>query len=77
MPYRGLLSKTIQWMYADAQTEVKNIFITLAKLALDDPNFVYNIILEGTDHLEGLLSNMRTQDHNRNFDSLQLAQKLV
>ncbi|KAF9063218.1 hypothetical protein BDP27DRAFT_1232463 [Rhodocollybia butyracea] len=34
------------------------------------------LILDGTDKLEGLFSNIHTQDHSQNFDTLQLAQKL-
>ncbi|KAJ3924579.1 MAG: hypothetical protein NXY57DRAFT_870034, partial [Lentinula lateritia] len=41
-----------------------------------DPSIIYYIILDGTDRLEALFSSVRTQDHNRNFDALQLAQKL-
>ncbi|KAF9021980.1 hypothetical protein BDZ89DRAFT_1163453 [Hymenopellis radicata] len=63
-------------LYADSQAIVKNIFFTIAKLSIDDPNLPYYIIQEGTDRLENLFSNVRTQDHSRNFDTLQLSQKL-
>ena len=36
----------------------------------------YYILFEGTDRLENLFSQARTQDHARNFDILQLAHKL-
>ncbi|KAF9012121.1 hypothetical protein BDZ89DRAFT_1167353 [Hymenopellis radicata] len=63
-------------LYADSQAIVKNIFVTIAKLFIDDPNLPYYIIHEGTDRLENIFSNVRTQDHARNFDTLQLSQKL-
>lgn len=63
-------------LYADSQAIVKNIFVTIAKLFVDDPNLPYYIIHEGTDRLENIFSNVRTQDHARNFDTLQLSQKL-
>lgn len=34
------------------------------------------LLLEGTDHLEGLFGDCQTQDHSRNFDIEQLGQKL-
>lgn len=64
------------WFYLILAFLVKNIFVTIAKLTIKDPEMIYYIILDGTDRLEGLFSNVRTQDHNRNFDTLQLAQKL-
>lgn len=36
----------------------------------------YYILFEGTDRLENVFSQVRTQDHARNVDILQLAQKL-
>jgi hypothetical protein len=41
-----------------------------------DPNLLFYILLEGTDRLEGLFGDCRTQDHARNFDIEQLADKL-
>ncbi|KIY66557.1 hypothetical protein CYLTODRAFT_491339 [Cylindrobasidium torrendii FP15055 ss-10] len=64
-------------LYVDSHAVVKTIFSTSACLAaLNDPELVYLIILEGTDRLENIFSNVRTQDHSRNFDVLQLSQKL-
>lgn len=64
-------------LYADSQAIVKNIFITIARLQLVDENLPFYIIHEGTDRLEGLFADCRTQDHNRNFDVLQLSGKLA
>ncbi|KAK1218956.1 hypothetical protein PQX77_018344 [Marasmius sp. AFHP31] len=55
---------------------IKNIIFTTARLQHVDPNLPFHIILEGTDRLEGLFGDVRTQDHGRNFDIEQLAQKL-
>ncbi len=64
-------------LFADSQAIVKNIFFTAARLqTLGDPALEYFLLFEGTDRLEGVFSNVRTQDHSRNFDILQLAQKL-
>jgi len=37
----------------------------------------FYIILDGTDRLEQVFSDVQTQDHSRNFDLLQLSQKLA
>ena len=63
-------------LVADSQAIVKCITITAARLQLVDPESPYYILFEGTDRLEGVFSHARTQDHARNFDILQLAQKL-
>ena len=63
-------------LYADSQAIVKNIIITLSRLQEVDPDLPFYIIFEGTDRLEGIFSDCRTQDHSRNFDVHQLSQKL-
>ena len=63
-------------LYADAQAIVKNIYFTTAELQLESPLYEYYILFEGTDCIEGVFSNVRTQDHAPNFDILQLAHKL-
>jgi hypothetical protein len=63
-------------LYADSQAIVKNIIFCIARLQLIDGNLKFYIILEGTDRLETIFSDVRTQDHSRNFDVLQLSQKL-
>lgn len=63
-------------LYADSQAIVKNIIITIARMQTLDPTLDYHILFEGTDRLEGVFSHVRTQDHARNFDILQLAHKL-
>jgi hypothetical protein len=63
-------------LYADSQAIVENIIFCIARLQLIDGNLKFYIILEGTDHLEIIFADVRTQDHSRNFDVLQLSQKL-
>ena len=63
-------------LFADSQSLVKNIIFTVARYQILDKSIKYYVILEGTDRLEGVFSNARTQDHARNFDILQLAHKL-
>ncbi|KAH9923817.1 uncharacterized protein B0H18DRAFT_934574 [Fomitopsis serialis] len=63
-------------LYADSQAIVRNIIITALRLQIVDRNIPFHIILEGTDRLERLFSECRTQDHSRNFDILQLCEKL-
>lgn len=63
-------------LYSDAQAVVKNIIFTIARLQLIDPEIPFYIIHEGTDRLEGLFDDCRTQDHARNFDIAQLSEKL-
>ena len=64
-------------LYADSQAIVKNIVITLLRLQEVNPDSSFYIILEGTDRLEKVFSDCRTQDHSRNFDIHQLSQKLT
>ena len=64
-------------LYADTQATVKNIIFSLAKQQILDPTQNFYIILDGTDRLEQVFSDARTQDHSRNFDLLQLSQKLA
>ncbi|KAI0368714.1 hypothetical protein BV20DRAFT_947389 [Pilatotrama ljubarskyi] len=64
-------------LFADSQAIIKNILITVARLQLVDENLPFYVILEGTDRLEGLFADCRTQDHSRNFDVLQLSEKLA
>ncbi|KAJ8092967.1 hypothetical protein PM082_011287 [Marasmius tenuissimus] len=63
-------------LYSDTQSVIKNIVFTIARLQLINPDHKFFIILEGTDRLEGQFSDVRTQDHARNCDIEQLAQKL-
>ncbi|KAK7037056.1 hypothetical protein R3P38DRAFT_2517108 [Favolaschia claudopus] len=63
-------------LYADSQATIKNIIFTIAKMQIINPNLRFYIILEGTDRLELVFSDCRTQDHARNFDIEQLAGKL-
>ena len=64
-------------LYANTQAIVKNIVFSLAKQQLMDGTQNFYIILDGTDRLEQVFSDARTQDHSRNFDLLQLSQKLA
>jgi hypothetical protein len=63
-------------LYADTQAIVKNIFFTVARLQIINPNHHFYLIHEGSDRLEGLFSKLRTLDHARNFDARQLAEKI-
>lgn len=63
-------------LYHDSQAILKNIYFTVGRLRLIDPSLPFHIILEGTDRLEQVFSECRTQDHARNFDIDQLSQKL-
>lgn len=63
-------------LFADSQAIMKNIFYTIAELQLENPDYLYYILFEGTDRLEGVFSHVQTQDHAPNFDILQLAHKL-
>ncbi|KAF8902265.1 hypothetical protein CPB84DRAFT_1824389 [Gymnopilus junonius] len=63
-------------LLADSQAIVKSIIFNIVQLQLIDPDINYYILFEGTDRLENVFSHARTQDHARNFDILQLAQKL-
>ena len=64
-------------LYADTQAIVKNLIFSLAKQQILDATQNFHIILDGTDRLEQVFSDVRTQDHSRNFDLLQLSQKLA
>src|ERR1700683_1722015 len=63
-------------LYADTQATVKNIIFTVVWMQKVDPEKALYLLLEGTDRLEGLFGDCRTQDHSRNFDIEQLGQKL-
>ena len=63
-------------LYADSQAIVKNIMFCVARLQIISGDLKFFIIHEGTDRLETIFSDVRTQDQNRNFDILQLSQKL-
>jgi hypothetical protein len=63
-------------LYSDSQAVMKNIIFTIARMQNINPNLKFYIILEGTDRLEVVFRDCRTQDHARNFDIEQLAGKL-
>ncbi|KAF8165171.1 hypothetical protein B0H34DRAFT_830366, partial [Crassisporium funariophilum] len=63
-------------LFGDSQAIVKSIIITTARFQTIQPTIKHHILFEGTDRLEGVFSHVRTQDHARNFDVLQLAHKL-
>ena len=60
----------------DTQATVKNIIFTVVQMQKVDPEKALYLLLEGTDRLEGLFGECRTQDHSRNFGIEQLGQKL-
>lgn len=51
-------------LYADTQAIVKNIIFSLAKQQILDATRNFYIILDGTDRLEQVFSDARTQDHS-------------
>jgi hypothetical protein len=61
-------------LYADTQATVK--MFTVARMKQVNPEKALYILLEGTDRLEALFGDCRTQHHARNFDIEQLGQKL-
>ena len=64
-------------LYVDSQAVVKDVFFCVAKQQILDPTADFHIILCGTDHLENDFCLARTQTHHRNFDILDLANKLA
>ena len=64
-------------LYADSQAVVKDIFFCVAKQQVLDPTAEFHIILCGTDRLEIDFCLARTQTHHRNFDILDLSNKLA
>ena len=64
-------------LYADGQLIIKNIVFSLAKQQILDDTRDFHIILDGTNCLEQVFSDAQTWDHSRNFDVLQLSQKLA
>ncbi|PPR04251.1 hypothetical protein CVT26_004196 [Gymnopilus dilepis] len=57
-------------LYADCQSVIKNLVFVIAQAQEIDPNIKIHIIHEGSDRLERLFGDCRTQDHGRNFDLL-------
>ena len=64
-------------LFADSQAIVKDIYFCIAKQKLLDPQANFYIIHCGTDRLETDFCLARTQSHHRNFDILDLANKLA
>lgn len=64
-------------LYTDSLCIVKDVVRAVARLQLIDPRLALYLIHIGTDRLEAVFSDVRTQDHSRNFDSLQLCHKLA
>ena len=64
-------------LYADSQAVVKDVFFCVAKQQLLDPTAKFYMILCGTDRLETDFCLARTQSHHRNFDILDLSNKLA
>ncbi|KAH6904033.1 hypothetical protein BKA70DRAFT_1512940 [Coprinopsis sp. MPI-PUGE-AT-0042] len=63
-------------LFADSQAVVKSIFLTALRLQRIDPSLKYYILLDGTDRLEAMFGTVRTLDHGRNVDIVQLSHKL-
>lgn len=64
-------------LYADTQATIKNIYFVVARLQLISPTLKFYLIHEGTDRLKHLFGDCRTLDHARNFDILQLSEKMA
>ena len=64
-------------LYADSQAVVKDVFFCVAKQQVLDPTANFYILLCGTDRLEINFCLARMQTHHRNFDILDLANKLA
>ncbi|KAF6764585.1 hypothetical protein DFP72DRAFT_1059553 [Ephemerocybe angulata] len=62
-------------LYGDSMSIVKSIIILVARWQVEDGEIIFYIILIGTDRIEGVFSHVRTQDHARNCDILQLGNK--
>lgn len=62
-------------LYADSMSIVKAVMLLVARYQTADPGIVLYITEIGTDREEGVFSQVRTQDHARNCDILQLGQK--
>jgi hypothetical protein len=62
-------------LYADSMSIVKSIIVLVARYQTFNCGICLYIIQIGTDREEGVFSEIRTQDHSRNCDLLQLGQK--
>lgn len=62
-------------LYGDSVSIVKSIIILIARWKTKDGEIRFYIIHIGSDRLEGVFSHVRTQDHTRNCDILQLGNK--
>ncbi|KAF9644186.1 hypothetical protein BDM02DRAFT_3131909 [Thelephora ganbajun] len=64
-------------LYTDSQAIVKDIFFCVAKQQVLNPAADFHMIHCGTDRLETNFCLARTQTHHRNFNILDLANKLA
>ncbi|KAH8995049.1 hypothetical protein EDB86DRAFT_2804872 [Lactarius hatsudake] len=65
-------------LYIDIVLMIKNVFFCVAKAKVDTPNADFNIVLLGTDRLEGLFGCLRTIIGNdANVDNYQLGSRLT
>ncbi len=64
-------------LYVDSQSIVKNIVFCVAKQQLLAPSEPFYIIQVKSDQLEGIFADVRTQNHSRNCDVLELSRKLA
>jgi hypothetical protein len=63
-------------LYADTQSTVKSIVITIARLQLIHGDCEYWITLDGSNRLEAGFSGVRTADHAQNVTVQQLGNKM-
>ncbi|KAJ7468107.1 hypothetical protein FB451DRAFT_1137242 [Mycena latifolia] len=63
-------------LYGDLQALVKAVFFCVAQQQLLDPTAVFYIYQLGSDRLEEMFAEVRTESHDSNTDSLQLSERL-
>ncbi|KAK7006523.1 hypothetical protein R3P38DRAFT_3213818 [Favolaschia claudopus] len=63
-------------LYADLQTIVKAAFFCVARQKNLDPTRAFYLYQIGSDRLEEMFAEVRTESHDSNVDSLQLSERL-
>ncbi|KAJ7079589.1 hypothetical protein B0H15DRAFT_787927 [Mycena belliarum] len=63
-------------LYSDLQALVKAAFFCVAQQQILDPEVAFYLYQLGSDRLEEMFAEVRTESHDSNADSLQLAERL-
>ncbi|KAJ7824429.1 hypothetical protein B0H13DRAFT_1658509, partial [Mycena leptocephala] len=63
-------------LYGDLQALVKSAFFCVARQQELDPEQAFYLYQLGSDRLEELFAEVRTESHDSNFDALQLSERL-